>query len=384
MLSYELREEIYLACWRNFISKMKDKKNNKVMPVVKKNNKVLVVARKEFLDSMTSKVFVAMFAIFLLLTLATTVMGINEYNKQLSGYQQSQSSSIGGDSAFFSDYPEPQVVNIVFGGMIEYIAIIGAILAIILGFNSISGEKKRGNLKTVLSYPLYRDNLINGKFLGKIGVLLLTLAISSFMGVMAVVVMGIKLTLGDFFAVLIFLLISSIYLIMFFGVSMLFSVFCKNDSSSLLFSMIVWLVAVMLMAPLATMAVNIIIPQEDFYSSPMNEVDGGLTDLGEEDSASAKLKELEFDAMFKKMEDRWKLESALKGMLSPTDNYRQIASAVVGGESLSKMMSSGYGDSIPSMEERLMGQMVNILILIFLTVVLLSTTYIKFMRQDIR
>jgi ABC-2 type transport system permease protein len=41
----------------------------------------------------------------------------------------------------------------------------GPLIGIILGFDSISGEYARGTLSRVLSQPIYRDSLINGKFL---------------------------------------------------------------------------------------------------------------------------------------------------------------------------------------------------------------------------
>ena len=40
----------------------------------------------------------------------------------------------------------------------------GPLVGITLGFDSISGEYARGTLSRVLSQPIYRDSLINGKF----------------------------------------------------------------------------------------------------------------------------------------------------------------------------------------------------------------------------
>src|SRR5262245_63426501 len=41
----------------------------------------------------------------------------------------------------------------------------GPLIGITLGFDSISGEYARGTLSRVLSQPIYRDSLINGKFI---------------------------------------------------------------------------------------------------------------------------------------------------------------------------------------------------------------------------
>src|SRR4030095_6860208 len=46
-----------------------------------------------------------------------------------------------------------------------FLAFFGPLVGITLGFDTISGEYARGTLSRVLSQPIYRDSLINGKFL---------------------------------------------------------------------------------------------------------------------------------------------------------------------------------------------------------------------------
>ena len=45
-----------------------------------------------------------------------------------------------------------------------FLGFFGPLVGITLGFDSISGEYARGTLSRVLSQPIYRDSLINGKF----------------------------------------------------------------------------------------------------------------------------------------------------------------------------------------------------------------------------
>ncbi len=52
----------------------------------------------------------------------------------------------------------------------------GMILSGAIGFDLISKEKEDGSLKTVLSSPIYRDALINGKAAGAIATLAITMA----------------------------------------------------------------------------------------------------------------------------------------------------------------------------------------------------------------
>src|ERR1043166_3887113 len=56
-----------------------------------------------------------------------------------------------------------------------FLGFFGPLVGITLGFDSISGEYARGTLSRVLSQPIYRDSLINGKFfagLATVGILL--------------------------------------------------------------------------------------------------------------------------------------------------------------------------------------------------------------------
>src|SRR5207245_4459871 len=45
-----------------------------------------------------------------------------------------------------------------------FLGFFGPLVGITLGFDSISGEYANGTLSRVLSQPIYRDSLINGKF----------------------------------------------------------------------------------------------------------------------------------------------------------------------------------------------------------------------------
>jgi len=54
------------------------------------------------------------------------------------------------------------------GGLLSlatFLGLLGPLVGIMLGFDAISGEYARGTLSRVLSQPIYRDSLINGKFL---------------------------------------------------------------------------------------------------------------------------------------------------------------------------------------------------------------------------
>ncbi len=65
------------------------------------------------------------------------------------------------------DMPTPSILS-AFRHLISRggITTIGAIIGIVIGFDAISGEREKGTLRFLLTQPLYRDTLINGKLPG--------------------------------------------------------------------------------------------------------------------------------------------------------------------------------------------------------------------------
>ncbi|MBC7081281.1 MAG: ABC transporter permease [Thermoplasmatales archaeon] len=101
-------------------------------------NKILAIAKKEFMDNWRNKWIIALSAIFLILTLVISYFSKGEW--------QSLSATI--------------------VGMMSFVEFLIPILGLMLGYATIAGEKERGSLAIVLSYPVKRWEVLLGKFLG--------------------------------------------------------------------------------------------------------------------------------------------------------------------------------------------------------------------------
>lgn len=351
-----------------------------------KNNKVAVIAKKEFFDSMKSRTFLIIFGIFLALMLASSVTGVSNYSKQLDQYQKMQAEDQSmGENDFFTYFPEPKLTSVVFQEMVAYIGLIGSILAIILGYNAISGEKERGNLKLLLSYPLYREDVINGKFLGKIGVLVLTLVITSILSVAVALIMGMNLTGSDLVAIVMFMGVSIVYLITFLGISIFFSAVSKNGASSMLNSFMFWIVSAMIITSFSGVVADAVVPiDETTYYGKMTSTDSVAVTFSNTEEPLESAGGDQGESMFDKYQQRWKIQNMIESFVSPTQNYEQIASAVIGNDMSSIMISSVSSQSETGMSEILLGKMRNIITMLVWAIVSLVATYLVFMRQDIR
>jgi len=49
--------------------------------------------------------------------------------------------------------------------LVQFVAFFGPLIGLILGFDMINRERNEGTLSKLLSQPIYRDSVINGKFL---------------------------------------------------------------------------------------------------------------------------------------------------------------------------------------------------------------------------
>ncbi|MDQ1273720.1 MAG: type transport system permease protein [Planctomycetota bacterium] len=350
-----------------------------------KNNKVAVIAKKEFFDSIRSKTFLIIFGIFLVLMLVSSVTGINNYDKQLDQYQKFQVENQNPDkNSVFTDFPEPKLTAVVFQEMVTNIGLIGAILAIILGYNTVSGEKERGNLKLLLSYPLYREDVVNGKFLGKIGVLILTLAVTSILSIACALVMGMNLTGSDLVAIILFMVISTLYLITFLGISIFFSTVSKSGTSSILNSFMFWILSTMIITSFSGIVADAMVPIDDtvFYGGKISSTDS--VSIVVSDNGETNISKDDGESPFEKYQKNWKIQNMIESFISPTQNYEQIASAILGNDFVNSMTGSDSPQSEINMFEILSGKISNIITMFVWAIVSLIATYVVFMRQDIR
>lgn len=123
------------------------------------------VARKEVSDSFGSKKFLLLLGLFTVLSLASVWMGIQSYEQQLEQFRS------GGGWA-----PEKPSLLDIFAPMLGLnMPLAAGILALILSYDAISSERSEGTIELLLSYPIYRDEVINGKFIA--GIFSLSLAL---------------------------------------------------------------------------------------------------------------------------------------------------------------------------------------------------------------
>ncbi|MBA7474696.1 hypothetical protein ES707_10050 [subsurface metagenome] len=125
---------------------------------------------------------------------------------------------------------------------IFFIAFFMPIVGITLGFDAINSERSSGTLSRILSQPIYRDAVINGKFLA--GVATMTVMLTSIVLLMAGLglrMIGVPPSSEEAIRLLVFLIMSIVYGAFWLGLSILFSIFFRRVATSALASIALWM-----------------------------------------------------------------------------------------------------------------------------------------------
>jgi ABC-2 type transport system permease protein len=126
--------------------------------------------------------------------------------------------------------------------LVSFIGIFVPIIGIALGFDAINREYSSGTMSRILSQPLYRDSVINGKFLaGMITLAIMmatTLLIVSGYGLRMI---GVPPSAEEIIRLFIYFVSIVVFGAFWMGLAILFSVIIRNLAISLLASIAVWL-----------------------------------------------------------------------------------------------------------------------------------------------
>ena len=123
-----------------------------------------------------------------------------------------------------------------------FIALFVPIIGIALGFDAINSERSSGTLSRLLTQPIYRDNIINAKFLAGIATLsimiLATILIVSGYGLRMI---GVAPNAEEIIRLFLYFVLTVIYGAFWMGLAILFSVLFRKIATSLLSSVALWL-----------------------------------------------------------------------------------------------------------------------------------------------
>lgn len=123
-----------------------------------------------------------------------------------------------------------------------FLNFLGPLLGISLGFDAINSEQQNGTLTRIMAQPIYRDNLLLSKFVSSlllVGTLLLSLSLLMIGGGMLIT--GVMIEIEELIRILCFIVLCTVYVGFWLGLSILLSIVFKQASTSALTAIGVWL-----------------------------------------------------------------------------------------------------------------------------------------------
>ena len=225
---------------------------------------VLVIARKELLDLRRNRFLLAILGFVLVAVVISVVVSATQFGTSLNDYNTYLDALRAAGNTTTPAAPQLFPLQLL-RGSIEYLEILGALFAIVMGYGTIAKEKQRATLQLIYSRPISRYSLAAGKLLALAVAWLIAVAVI-FGAVTATVAIVGHATFApiDVQRLLVAAATAWAYLLMWSAVALGLASSTKRLSTALIVALVLWLTVVL------------IIPQIGDTMDPDNQVPGGL------------------------------------------------------------------------------------------------------------
>lgn len=241
----------------------------------------------------------------------------------------------------------------------SFIALLGPFVGVVLGFDGISGEKSERTLYRIASQPIYRDSIINGKFLaGTTLIFLMVFTMGISLGAFGLLCIGTPPSAEEVLRIFVFLLFTAIYICFWLALALWLSVICKSAAASAMAVIGIWLFCALFMGLVASMIANVVYPVNTQMQALYNSMGNYTLQLG-----------------LNRLSPYYLYSEAASTIMNP--GVRSVN--VITMESLSGAISGylSFGQSLLLVWPHLAGLMAFML-------AAFAGSYISFMRQEIR
>jgi ABC-2 type transport system permease protein len=310
----------------------------------------LTITTKELRDQFGSRRFLILFGLVLTLSSLAAYQGVDYIRNNT-------------DAGFVYIFSGTRLSY----SFIQIMVFFGPLLGLSLGFDAINKERTNGTLSILLGQPIYRDNVINAKFIsGAIAIISIVAGTITIMCGITIPMLGYGPSLDEVTRIIALTGLTIIYLLLWLALGTLYSVIAKRTSTSILASIATWMLFSIVVSIMASFIAGVIVPVST--ESIRGGVGQGLK-VSEEVLAA--------------MQDQNALRTSIE-MISPTTLYETTASSILG------VITPGIGlgaqgfERTISLAEALAGNWASIAALTVGLVICFVASYMMFLRTEIR
>jgi ABC-2 type transport system permease protein len=312
------------------------------------------VFKKELCDHFSSYRFVILFALIAMVSFISSYMAGIHMKENLETLAMTRFPFLmlfSATGALFS--------------MVQFVAFFGPLIGLVLAFDSINRERADGTLIKLISQPIYRDAVINGKFLAGVATITIMLtAIVLVISGLGLVIVGIVPGIEEIWRLFVYLIISIFYISFWLAVSILFSISFKSIATSALASIALWIFLSFFVSLGANVVADSIAP----------------VDRQKEPNPEMIIKNIRIREMVSLCSPMVLYSEATQTIIDP---MRKTTRSVVLMGPMEELLSSRFQNPLP-LGQSILVIFPHITALVALTLICFAISYVIFMVQEIR
>jgi len=315
---------------------------------------VAVVFRKELSDHFSSYKFVLIFFLIAMISFITSyIVGMHmQENLEVLAVTR---------FPFLMLFSTPGAMF----SMVQFVAFFGPLIGLVLGFDSINRERADGTLIKLISQPIYRDAVINGKFLAGVATIAIILtAIVLVISGFGLGFAGVVPELEEIFRLFTYLIISIFYISFWLGLSILFSIFFKGIATSALASIALWIFLSFFISMGAEIAANTL--------APIDKQKGAEPEVI--------IKNIQIKETISRCSPMVLYSEATTTIIDP---MRKTTRSLIIMDRMEQILASRFQNPLP-LGQSLMVVFPHVTVLIAITLICFAISYMVFMIQEIR
>ena len=309
-----------------------------------------VVASKELADDLRNARFPVLLVI-LALAAAGTVYFASDAIKNAA-------SNVSGAPSLFI-----QMFTVAPDQVPSFAALVGFLVPLIgigFGFDAINGERAQGTLPRLLSQPIHRDDVINGKFAAGLAIIATMLvALTALVAAIAIIRLGITPSAEEILRLLVWLVVSIVYVGLWLAFATLCSVALRRSASSALVAIGVWIGVTLFAVFLVSAIASFLAP------APANA------------SAADQLANARWTEFLSRLSPAQLYQDATLVLLNPS--VRTITPSLIQSAQADRAVAS-----VLTLDQSLLLVWPQVVALVGLTVACFAGAYVLFLRQEVR
>jgi ABC-2 type transport system permease protein len=247
-----------------------------------------------------------------------------------------------------------------FMSVVTFVGLVGPLLGVAFSFDAINGERANGTLPRLLSQPIHRDDVINGKFGGGLAVIMLViLAIVGLISGFGLLRLGIVSTGEEVLRIIVWLGLTLLYVSFWLAFGLLLSVLIRRAATSALLGLGIWVLLTLFAPPIV---------------GAISRAIGTSTS-----SDQAFLDSVRFQELVNRIVPYNLYGEASSVLLNPQET--DISTPATVGQYFQAQQRI---PSLFSLDQSLLLIWPHVVVLLALTVMCFAAAYVSFMRQEVR